>query len=137
MTRGNRHTVREWLRRSAALLALALAAACASPGSSGGGSYNSNVITLDELGVVDHKNAYEAIANLRPRWLVGYGPDSLDRGRQSVVQAYLNDIRLGTVEELRSVPIQEVVYIRWYPPAEASGRFGLGHGAGAIVVATH
>ena len=49
---------------------------------------------------------------------------------------YLDNIRVGELEELRSMNIAGVVEVRYYNPAQAMRRWGSGHEHGAIEVIT-
>ena len=49
---------------------------------------------------------------------------------------YLDNIKLGTISELRRLPIVGVTSIRYYEPAEANYLWGTGHTHGAIQVLT-
>jgi hypothetical protein len=52
------------------------------------------------------------------------------------VQVYLDDARLGGVDELKRIPIHHVAYIRYFDGLAASARWGLDHGQGVIYVST-
>jgi hypothetical protein len=49
---------------------------------------------------------------------------------------YLDRIKIGDIESLRSLPLAGVVAVRYYTPAEALRRWGSGHEHGAIEVIT-
>lgn len=49
---------------------------------------------------------------------------------------YLDRVRVGDIEALRSLPIAGVVAVRYYTAAEALRRWGSGHEHGAIEVLT-
>jgi len=53
------------------------------------------------------------------------------------VQVYLDDSRLGGVDALRNLSLANVVYIRHIDGVDAAARWGLDHGNGVILVATH
>ncbi len=94
-----------------------------------------NLLTGDELRDHEFSTVFEAVEALRPHWLRERGPDSFSS--PSHVQAYLDDSRLGGVETLRALPITNVLFIRHIDGIEATARWGLDHGNGAIFVATH
>lgn len=56
--------------------------------------------------------------------------------RENQVLVYLDSQKLGGIDQLRTVEIAAVEYIRFYPPAEASARWGFNHGGGVIFVST-
>ncbi|HEX8904319.1 MAG TPA: hypothetical protein VF771_05720 [Longimicrobiaceae bacterium] len=92
------------------------------------------LLTHDELNQVAFANAYQAVETLRSNWLISRGPSSLNS--PSGVLVYLNNARLGGVETLRGISPQEIVYIRYYDPAAAAGRWGRDVASGVIMVST-
>jgi hypothetical protein len=94
-----------------------------------------NVLTQEDFATGDFSNAYHVVEVLRSNWLRARGPDSFRSPTE--VQVYLDDARLGGVEELRRIPINHVVYIRYFDGIAASARWGLDHGQGVIFVSTH
>ncbi len=124
--------------RLALAAAVVAGAGCASGGQNGDYS-NFNVLTYDQIQEVRASNAYEVVQRLRSRWLRGFGSTQLPGGGAAndfEVQVYLDDVRLGGPDELRGISYREIQYIRYYPPQEASARWGFDHGAGAIMVYT-
>lgn len=79
-------------------------------------------------------NAYEVVQALRSNWLLPRGVDSFNTPGQ--VQAYYNDTRLGGVDELSGISLNEIGYIQYFDGNEASARWGLDHGHGVIFVGT-
>ncbi len=120
--------------------ALPLAWACSSgtgqPGRTAPRS-DENVITAEELATANASNLYDAIRQLRPRWMERGGPTAL-RGPdfQSGIQVYLDRIHEGGVDALRSIPRGLVERIRFLSPSEAQGEFGLDNIQGVIQVIT-
>ncbi|HWV58292.1 MAG TPA: hypothetical protein VNZ57_12635 [Longimicrobiales bacterium] len=118
----------------AALLTMVVSAACAAQGVPGRSMTSTRyMLTADELTRASHANVYDAIDNLRPNWLRPCCVDSFTN--PSRVQAYVDDVRISGVEELRTIAVQDVQYVRWFNGVEASSRWGLDHGAGAVYVA--
>jgi hypothetical protein len=118
--------------------AICVPAACASRGSAPPSARRSrgdrNVLTR-ELMVKDRfSNVYDAVQALRSQWLRPRGPESFLL--PLVVWVYLDDNRLGTVETLRSIQPSLVTSVRFYDGPSATGRWGVGHGAGVIHVST-
>jgi hypothetical protein len=95
-----------------------------------------DLISQEEIQKAKYGNAYEVVRALRPRWLQTRDSNSL-MGKRAVVQAHMDEVRLGGVEALKAIPVSNIVYIRWYDGQDASGRWGLDHGQGAIVVSSH
>ena len=126
--------------RTLACLALLLTAAgCASSSGTQDGSARPRVrqdlITREQIQASRGTNPYEVVQSLRSRWMQERGSDSLS-GSGSRVQVYFDDRRVGGVEALRSIPLPQVAYIRWFDGTAASGRWGLGHGQGVIYVSS-
>ncbi len=123
------------------LIALGLIlGACASSSSSGGTQNKSGTITLEEIegaGLV-FTDAYEIVRQFRPQWLIRRGRANLPGGSQvyDYVVIYVDNIRQGEPETLRSVSALSVQEIVHYTLAEAQRLGPIGHPHGAIVVRT-
>jgi hypothetical protein len=117
-------------------LVLALCSACGG----GGASHTTparggpNVITHEQLRDRGFPNAYESVEVLHRNWLLTRGADNL--GATGQVQVYLDNRRMGNVNALRTIPTQDVAYIRYFDRVAAPGRWGQGHEQGVILVAT-
>jgi hypothetical protein len=75
--------------------------------------------------------AYDAVSTLRPRWLEAPSEVlQLQRGnaRASVLHVYVDDHDLGTVDYLKTIPVERVGEIRWYSTNEAGSHFGPSEG---------
>lgn len=119
----------------AALLLAAAMAACSSAQNSGPAApRNLSVLTHDQLVVNHFQNAYDAIAALRSNWLNKRGMDSFTSPSQIMV--YFDNVRLGSIDALRSVATTSIAYMRHYDGIEATSRWGLDHGAGVIYIST-
>jgi hypothetical protein len=118
--------------RALLLPLLLLSSACASRGT--GGQQSADLLTAAQLADHHYVNAWEAVSALRPNWLHQRGQDSFNQ--PSEIQVYLDLVRLGTVEELRSVPIATIGYLRRFSGPQATARWGTGHSAGVILIST-
>ena len=78
--------------------------------------------------------AYDAVERLRPSYLRQRGPATLLSVGDTRVQVFLNEVRIGGVDVLRTIPVSEVAWIRYLSPSEATIRFGTQAGGGAIIV---
>jgi hypothetical protein len=92
-----------------------------------------NTITYEEVRNTRVADAYEVVRNLRPSWL------RTPRGQASFgnyvdVAVFLNGVRLGTRDALKSIPIITVRTLRFYTATEARQKFGGDTFAGAIEV---
>jgi hypothetical protein len=93
-----------------------------------------NVLTHEQVLETRTTNAYEAVETLRSNWLRTRGIDSFSSPGQVLV--YFNETRLGGVETLRSIGLNDIGYIRYFDGREASARWGLDHGHGVIYITT-
>jgi len=124
-----------WL---AAAMFAAFVSACGATGGQGGieapGATARSVLTREQIMNVSTGNVYDAIVALRPQWLEPRGMDSFSNPGQ--VQAYVDNNRLFGVEALRNVAVLDVVAVEYYDANQATARWGLDHGHGAINVRT-
>jgi len=91
-----------------------------------------SVLTQEDFGTASYRTAYAAVESLRPRWLRSRGQGSF-RG-SSQVQVYVDDSRVGGVEQLRYIAISAVESMRYIDANAATARWGLDHEDGAIYV---
>jgi hypothetical protein len=126
--------------RAAILVAvLPLAWACSSSGTSArpsGPRPERNLITAEEIAGVSVSNLYEAIHLLRPQWLSTTNPSTFLIQSEGNIVVYMDRVRFGDPEQLRSFPPSLAASIRFLDPSEATAEFGVGHLKGAIVVTT-
>ena len=95
-----------------------------------------SIITRQEILSHKFESVYDAIEALRPIWLLTRGTNSLTQ-QSTQIQVYLDNNHLGGVETLSTINLGSVVYLRHYDGVEATARWGLDHGQGAIYVSTH
>lgn len=124
--------------------ALSFAGACASRSAedTGRSVTSRQVLTREQIANTHAINAYDAVQRLRSQWLQLRGSTQMPsqpggtQFQENQVVVYMDNQKLGTVEQLRAIEIAAVQYIRYFPPAEASARWGFNHGGGAIYVST-
>ncbi len=83
--------------------------------------------------------AYDAVETLRPRWLQVHELAHLPAGPSDVPQStpiyvYVNDVKRGGVDYLKTIPASSVEAMRWLDANEAGSRYGPTDGGVAIVV---
>jgi hypothetical protein len=107
-------------------------------------------ITEPEIRGSSAGNAYDLVSALRPEWLVTRGTHSVSEtargegaGRQLRARpgapkliVYLEDVRLGDVDRMRSVVAESLTRVRFLDSREATLRYGMGHTHGAILLST-
>ena len=92
------------------------------------------LITRDVIVGTEYTNLFDVVQALRSNWL---RPKSAgDFGKADVLQVYLDNQRVGGMEELRNIAPLSVLSVRYFDPIQASARWGLGHNGGAIYVLT-
>ncbi len=99
----------------------------------------SDVITAQEIDRVRPSvgTAYDAVRTLRPRWLRSREVALSGRPDDPVaavrVNVYLNDVDVGDVEYLRTIPAERVLELRWLSVTQAGTRYGPTDGPGIVV----
>lgn len=107
--------------------------ACASTSSrKAASSSQRNLLALDEITKAGFTDAYSTVQSLRPQWLVPRGTTTF--GHTETIKVYLDGSLLGTPDNLRQIATSSVASMRFMDSMEASNRYGLDHGMGAILV---
>ena len=130
--------MRQVVQTSLMTVLLLFAAACATGSSatqSSGPTGNRDFILREEIDRGQWANSFELIRSVRPQWLRLRGRDTMT-GDPGVVQVVLDNVRLGGVEALRTLPVSGITYYQWVDGISASQRWGTGYGNGAIFVST-
>jgi hypothetical protein len=102
-----------------------------------------DVITEDQIVRSKATNAYDLIATLRPQMFTAHGAATTrgqqppTPGRQALpVVVYIDNVKVGPVEELKALGKLDVREIRYLSPRAATDRWGEGHPGGVIYVTT-
>jgi hypothetical protein len=93
-----------------------------------------SVLTEAEIEASGYTDAFSMVQALRPQWLRTRGATSLTQ--REFVQVYVDGSRMGSPETLQQLPVSTISSMRYLTGLEATQRWGLDHGAGAIVVLT-
>ena len=120
--------------RAGGLLCLLIVSACATTGSPERGSLD--VVTRAEMDAVHAEDAYSLLQRLRPQFLRSRGSVSMRNAADAYPLVYLNNVRHGGVSSLRDIPVTDIQEIRFISAADATTRWGTGHGSGVIMVST-
>ena len=96
---------------------------------------DSAVITRADLEGSAGRTLYDHIRRVQPQWLSPRGPTTLAQAEREVV-VYRDGVRVGGVSALRDMTTDIVDSVRYLSGPEASGRYGLDHQHGAILVTT-
>ena len=97
-----------------------------------GAASGGDVLTTDELVSSGMLTLYEAIEQLKPRWLIPRGPNKYLR--RLFVYVYADGQRIGDVDVLRSMRPGDVTTVRYYNASDATQRFGATNEGGAIAL---
>ena len=115
------------------LCCLACSTACATAARSGGGP-DPKLITAEEMEEAGFNDAYSLVQALRPQRLWTRGTSTINQ-RESI-KVYMDESLMGGPEYLRQIVVRSVASIQFLDGLEATNRWGLDHGLGAIVVRT-
>ena len=92
------------------------------------------VLTAEELEGSGYSDAFSVVQALRPHWLRTRGTTTINQPQ--FIKVYLDDNLLGGTEYLRTIPVRSIARIQFLDGLEATNRWGLDHGLGAIMVTT-
>ena len=117
------------------LMAVAVIVGCASGATSGTPKprRGTTVLTAEEITAAhaDNQNAHDAVARLRPNWLVEHGVPKTDGTSYPTV--YVDGQPYGPLATLRGIPAYQIEDIRYYDITQAGARFGLRAGTGGVI----
>lgn len=116
-------------------LVLCLTTACAHS-SIKPSSGSPDVITEDDIARIHVRTAYDAVVRIHANFLTRRGSTSLLNTSSPVPNVYLDDVFIGTVNELKNIQANDVASIRVYPAGQSATRFGAGNMGGVIEVYT-
>lgn len=91
-----------------------------------------DVLTSEQLVETQRMNVYEAVRQLRPRWLTTRG-GARAQG-QLTVSVYIGRQRMGGVDFLETLDPQDVGQIRFYTGSEATTIFGTNAAGGVLEI---
>ena len=122
-----------WSRVVPAVLLVIGASSCAAARSSTGSS-DRTVISRGQLDQNHFQTAYDAVEALHSNWLRTRGSDSFES--PSEVKVYVDNSLVGGTAALRNIATPTISYLKYYDGVTATARWGVGHGAGVILVST-
>lgn len=91
-------------------------------------------LTSEAIARVGAQDAFTAIQTLRPHWLRVRGTTSFRN--QKSVRIYLDGNLMGGPAFLRQISAESLGSVKYLDGLEASQRYGLDHGEGAILLFT-
>jgi hypothetical protein len=83
-----------------------------------------------------YNNAYDAVRHLRPLFLNSRGPTSIREAPPHDILVIINDQVFGGVDELRAVPVAEVLWLRRLTASEVYYKLGRSAPSGGIEIRT-
>ncbi|MDE0358423.1 MAG: hypothetical protein OXN92_12800 [Gammaproteobacteria bacterium] len=116
-------------------LALAVVSACVVGAPGPARSTSQGDITRPELEQILSESAYQAVEQLRPSWLFYRRTPTISNPNPEPA-VYVDQAKLLALDDLRSIPVQDVEQIRFLSSRDATTIYGTGHMWGAIVVTT-
>jgi hypothetical protein len=132
------------IARGSLALLLVLAASCAKPATTAGGSTSAsptvrkdpNVITRAELEdpTIAATDAMTAIRQLRPAFFRTRGPQSFSNQTAGLVQVSRDWGPLRPLDELNQVEVRTLQEVRYLYAVEAQTRFGITANGGPVIV---
>lgn len=116
------------------LIAVAAILGCApAPGPSGTEvPRRANALTAEEIAAENANTGttYDAIARLRPNWLVARGV-AVQGSEYAVV--FVDGAQHGDLNSLRAIPAYHVAEARYYDITQAGARYGIRGGTGGVI----
>ena len=122
----------------AALLAVAAACGTQQVSSDPYPRRNRSVLTLEEIQAAKGIgwSAYDLVAQLRPEYLRSRGTSSLRDLRPATATVYLDGVRYGNIDTLRTMSGDQIQRIEYINAADATTRYGTDHVGGALLIKT-
>lgn len=123
------------------LLTVAAIIGCA-PASGGSGTSpapavarKADLLTAEEIATAraDAMNAYDAIARLRPNWLVSRGASTFGSGNTEFAIVFVDGQKHGSLDTLRRIPAYHARDFRYYDVTQAGATFGIQGGMGGVI----
>ncbi len=94
-------------------------------------SLGGDVVTGQQLAETQQATLYDALSQLRPRWLRARGGG---RATNLTVSVYMGAQRMGTLDFLLTLDAQTVREVRFYTGSEATTMFGSDNVGGVIAI---
>ena len=92
-----------------------------------------DLLTIEDIQSRDWTSLYDLVSTLRANWLNLRGTDTIN-GPQETVKVLLDGVPIGGIEQLHQQGTAGVMFLQYFDPVSASGRWGLGFGKGAILI---
>lgn len=100
------------------------------------GTFDSNLITEDEIVASHANNAYDAIHKLRANFLSSRGKMTFYDEASPMPTVYVDEQRYGDFSLLTTIPAEVIATIRLYRAWDATTRYGMNNMGGVIAITT-
>lgn len=120
--------------RRVLVAAIALIAACSASQPGTTARSDRSLLSIEEMAKSGAHDAFTAVSALRPHWLSTRGTASIRQPES--VKVYLDGNLMGGPDQLRQIMVSSIGAIRHMDALEATQRYGLDHGSGAILLFT-
>ena len=100
------------------------------------GSFDSNLITEDEIVASHAATAYDAIHKLRANFLSSRGKLTFYDEASPMPTVYVDEQRYGDFSLLTTIPAEVIATIRLYRAWDATTRYGMNNMGGVIAITT-
>ena len=113
---------------------IAITACSATTGAKSSAPRDRTVLSRDDIQASGAADAFTAVQTLRPQWLTKRGTTSFNQ--TEIIKIYLDGNLMGGPEQLRQISTHSIESIRYMDGLDATQRYGLDHGQGAVLVYT-
>lgn len=113
---------------------IAITACSASSNSKSSSPRDRATLTREDIQRSGAVDAFTAVQALRPHWLMKRGTTTLNQSE--FIKIYLDGNLMGGPEHLRQISTHSIESIRYMDGLDATQRYGLDHGQGAVLVYT-
>jgi hypothetical protein len=113
---------------------IAVTACTATSGSKSSAPRDRSTLTREDIQSSGAVDAFTVVQTLRPQWLMKRGTTTLNQSE--FIKIYLDGNLMGGPEHLRQISTHSIESIRFMDGLDATQRYGLDHGQGAVLVYT-
>lgn len=80
--------------------------------------------------------AYELVSHLRPEYLKSRGASTFRDTMPPTAIVYVDNVKYGSLDQMKNLSAEHVFQVQYLSGSDATTRFGLDHGGGAILITT-
>ncbi len=128
------------MRRLYAAIAIFLALGCGSapvPVATGAPGHRDMLLQAEiDSNRTAGMSVYDLLAKVRPEYLRSRGSNSLRDVTPPTAVVYVDNVKYGTLDALRQMSAENLAQVQYLSATNATTRFGMDHGGGAILITT-